>query len=198
MAAAPLLGGYLNHMYGFRSNFLAIAIFVLISFIVCQFFFEETLPKKKIAFSDQKASDRFSKSLHECSLLAITMVISLIFAGYLVFLSISSVLSFWNLESIKCTFPTTKPRSWVLGLSQVLSTRAALKNWVSTHQNHRNELHRLSGLWVVGASLLYPQNAILITSGMVIYTFGANWIQGLYFPEGMEIFPDIKGITASL
>jgi len=33
---------------------------------------------------------------------------------------------------------------------------------------------------------------------MVIYAFGANWIIGLYFPESMEILPDIKGITASL
>ena len=33
---------------------------------------------------------------------------------------------------------------------------------------------------------------------MMLYAFGANWIIGLYFPEGMEILPRIKGITASL
>ena len=33
---------------------------------------------------------------------------------------------------------------------------------------------------------------------MMFYAFGANWIFGLYFPEGMELLPDIKGITASL
>src|SRR5579863_6493421 len=44
MAAAPIIGGYLNLTFGFRSNFLAIGLFVLISLIVCLFFFKETLP----------------------------------------------------------------------------------------------------------------------------------------------------------
>jgi len=48
MAAAPMLGGYLNHAFGFRSNFLAIAIFVLLSFHrVPVLLFEETLAKEK-------------------------------------------------------------------------------------------------------------------------------------------------------
>ena len=47
MAAAPMLGGTLNNAFGFRSNFLAIAIFVLLSFIICMFFFGETLPKER-------------------------------------------------------------------------------------------------------------------------------------------------------
>ena len=33
---------------------------------------------------------------------------------------------------------------------------------------------------------------------MMLYAFGGNWVIGLYFPEGMEILPRIKGITASL
>ena len=32
MAGAPMLGGYLNQTFGFRSNFLAILFFVLVSF----------------------------------------------------------------------------------------------------------------------------------------------------------------------
>jgi len=32
----------------------------------------------------------------------------------------------------------------------------------------------------------------------MLFAFGANWIMGFYYPEGMEILPDIKGVTASL
>ncbi len=39
MALAPLLGGYLNLTFGFRSNFLCIALFVLISLILSICFF---------------------------------------------------------------------------------------------------------------------------------------------------------------
>ena len=53
-------------------------------------------------------------------------------------------------------------------------------------------------LGLVAAVLLAPRNPYLLTVGMVLYAFGANWIIGLYFPEGMEILPHIRGITASL
>ena len=55
MAAAPMIGGFLNQAFGFRSNFLAIAIFVLVSLIVCLFFFGETLPKEKRTSFQSKA-----------------------------------------------------------------------------------------------------------------------------------------------
>jgi DHA1 family bicyclomycin/chloramphenicol resistance-like MFS transporter len=56
----------------------------------------------------------------------------------------------------------------------------------------------LGGLGFALAALIAPRDPYLLTSGMVIYAFGANWIIGLYFPEGMELLPNIKGVTASL
>ncbi len=47
MAGAPMLGGYLNQMYGFRFNFSAIALCVLISFIICLLFFDEPISQEK-------------------------------------------------------------------------------------------------------------------------------------------------------
>lgn len=47
MAGAPMLGGFLNQAYGFRSNFLVIGLFVLVSLGVCLFFFDETLSVEK-------------------------------------------------------------------------------------------------------------------------------------------------------
>jgi MFS transporter, DHA1 family, multidrug resistance protein len=32
----------------------------------------------------------------------------------------------------------------------------------------------------------------------MLYSFGANWVIGIYFPEGMELLPHIKGVMASL
>jgi DHA1 family bicyclomycin/chloramphenicol resistance-like MFS transporter len=33
---------------------------------------------------------------------------------------------------------------------------------------------------------------------MLLYAFGVNWAQGIYFPECMQLLADSKGITASL
>jgi DHA1 family bicyclomycin/chloramphenicol resistance-like MFS transporter len=43
-----------------------------------------------------------------------------------------------------------------------------------------------------------PRDPWSLTAAMLLYAFGANWIIGLYFPEGMEILPRIKGVVASL
>jgi DHA1 family bicyclomycin/chloramphenicol resistance-like MFS transporter len=56
----------------------------------------------------------------------------------------------------------------------------------------------IGGLGHVAAAFIAPTDPYLLTAGMLLYAFGGNWIFGLYFPEGMELLPDIKGITASL
>jgi DHA1 family bicyclomycin/chloramphenicol resistance-like MFS transporter len=56
----------------------------------------------------------------------------------------------------------------------------------------------IGGIGFTVVALLTPQNPYLLTSMMMFYTFGVNWTQGLYFPEGMEILPEIKGVTASV
>ena len=56
MAGAPMLGGYLNYAYGFRSNFIAIAVCVLVSFGICLFFFDgkRCLKKKGPPFRSKR------------------------------------------------------------------------------------------------------------------------------------------------
>ena len=56
----------------------------------------------------------------------------------------------------------------------------------------------LGGIVFAITTALTPQDPYMLTLGMLFFTFGANWTMGLYFAEGMEILPDIKGVTASL
>ena len=200
MAAAPMIGGYLNLTFGFRSNFLTIAIFVLISLTICLFYFDETLPKEKRTSLKAKELIRdFKEALTNLAFWQITLVICLIFAGYIAFLSGSSVLFVVEFGMSKAVFPFIQAAvlgGWVagsLGLKRAITRFGILKI-------------KKSGvaLCVIGAVILAlttiftPRDGYLLTIGMVFYAFGANWIIGLYFPEGMELLPRIKGITASL
>ena len=200
MAAAPMIGGYLNLTFGFRSNFLTIAIFVLISLTICLFYFDETLPQKKRTSLKAKELIRdFKEALTNLAFWQITLVICLIFAGYIAFLSGSSVLFVVEFGMSKAVFPFIQAAvlgGWVagsLGLKRAITRFGILKI-------------KKSGvaLCVIGAVILAlttiftPRDGYLLTIGMVFYAFGANWIIGLYFPEGMELLPRIKGITASL
>lgn len=200
MAMAPMIGGYLNQAFGFRSNFLAIAIFVLLSFIVCMFFFEETLSKEKRAPLQAKAVLRdFKEAFCNLSFWQVTVMISLIFAGYIAFLSGTAILFVVEFGMSKSIFPFIQAAilaGWVIGS---FALNPAIGKWgVLKSKKIGTGLCVIGGLGLTVAALAAPRDPYLLTSGMVLYAFGANWIMGLYFPEGMEILPHIKGVTASL
>src|SRR5690349_593678 len=200
MAAAPMIGGYLNHTFGFRSNFLAIAIFVLLSFVVCGFFFEETLVKEKRSDIQVKSILKdFKQALTSLAFWQVTVVISLLFAGYISFLSGTSVLFVVELGMSKSIFPFIQAAilgAWVAG--SLLLNHFIAKWGVAKVKKTGIIFCVIGGTGHVLAALIMPKDPYFLTCGMLFYAFGANWIIGLYFPEGMEILPNIKGIAASL
>ncbi len=200
MAAAPMIGGYLNHAFGFRSNFLAIAIFVLISFAVCSLFFKETLSKdKRTSFQPRAVLRDFKQAFCSVPFWQLTLATSLLFAGYIAFLSGTSVLFVVELGMSKSLFPFFQAAilgAWLVG-SFVL--KRSIAKWGALNVKKAGViLSALGGLGFGVTALFAPRDPYLLTSGILLYAFGANWIIGLYFPEGMEILPHIKGITASL
>ncbi len=200
MAAAPMLGGYLNHFFGFRSNFLAIALFVLLSLAICLFFFEETLPKeKRTSLKIQVLFKDFKEAFSNLAFWQVTMVISFLFGGYISFLSGTSVLYVVEFGMNKDIFPVIQAAilgAWVAG--SLLLNRFIAKWGIPKVKKTGIILCVIGGLLHVAAALVMPKDPYALTSGMLLYAFGANWIIGLYFPEGMEILPHIKGIAASL
>ncbi len=200
MAAAPMLGGYLNQTFGFRSNFLTIALFVLLSLLICLFFFEETLPKEKRMPLQLKSVLRdFKQAFSNLAFWQLTAVMSLLFAGYIAFLSGTAILFVVDFGMSKKVFPFIQAAilgGWVLG--SLLLSRGISKWGVLKIKRIGTALCVIGGVAVGLTSLIAPTDAYLLTCGMILYAFGANWVIGLYFPEGMEILPHIKGITASL
>jgi DHA1 family bicyclomycin/chloramphenicol resistance-like MFS transporter len=200
MAAAPMIGGYLNQAYGFRSNFLAIALFVLLSFIICLFFFEETLPpEKRIPLRMTTILRDFKLAFTNLPFWQLTAVTSLLFAGYIAFLSGTAILFVVEFGMSKAIFPFVQASvlgGWVAG--SLLLTRSINKWGIPKIKQAGIGLCLIGGIILALATWLTPRDPYLLTAGMVLYALGANWIIGLYFPESMEILPDIKGITASL
>ena len=200
MAAAPMIGGYLNYAFGFRSNFLAIAVFVLASFIICLFFFEETLKAdKRVPFRIKTICSDFKTAFCSLAFWQLTIAVSLLFAGYIAFLSGTAVLFVVEFGMSKTTFPFIQALilgGWVMG-SLVLN-RSIAKWGILRIKRAGIGLCVMGGVAIALVAFFAPRDAYLLTCGMVFYAFGANWIIGLYFPEAMEILPNIKGVTASL
>jgi len=200
MAAAPMLGGYLNHTFGFRSNFLVIALFVLVSLGICLFFYKETLPiEKRSPFRMATIGQDFCQVGFNLKFWQLTIVMSLLFGGYITFLSGTSVLFVVEFGMSPALFPFIQAAilgGWVAGS---LTLNKALQGWGVTRIKKAGTWLCLTGGSVLALiTLTLPQNAYLLTLGMMLYAFGANWMIGLYFPEAMELFPNNKGIAASL
>ncbi len=200
MAAAPLVGGYLNQVYGFRSNFLAIALLVFLSLVVSLFFFDEPLPiANRRPFTLRKILADYKRVCSCTAFWQLTTAMCLMFAGYIVFLSATSVLFMVEFGVSKQAFPwfqATLLAGWLIGS---LTCHRALTIWgARTIKTVGVTLLVTGGLGFALLGTAFPTNPYLMTAMMVAYSFGANWTQGLYFPEGMALLPDIKGITASL
>lgn len=200
MAFAPMLGGYLNNAYGFRSNFIAIAICVLFSLGICLIFFDETLDKQqRVPFQTKKILSNFKKVFLSIPFWQTTLIFSLLFAGYLAFLSVISVLFVLEFGVSKQFLPFFQAALLGAWLVANLLSKTCITIWGALKTKTISTLLvLLGGVGLLLVALLAPQNPYLLTSAMVSYTFGTCWILVLYFPEGMEIFPEIKGITASL
>jgi DHA1 family bicyclomycin/chloramphenicol resistance-like MFS transporter len=141
----------------------------------------------------------FKQAFTHLAFWQVTIVISLLFAGYISFLSGTSVFFVVELGMSKSTFPFIQAAilgAWVAG--SLLLNRFIAKWGVVKVKKAGIILCVIGGVGHVVAALIMPKDPYLLTCGMLFYAFGANWIIGLYFPEGMEILPNIKGIAASL
>jgi|688.fasta_scaffold20971_4 DHA1 family bicyclomycin/chloramphenicol resistance-like MFS transporter len=200
MAGAPVLGGYLNQTFGFRSNFLAITICVVLSFVICLLYFRETLSKENLKpLEIGKIIADFKKVCLSIPFWQTTSIVSLLFAGYIAFLSCISVLFVLEFGISKEALPYCQAAllgAWIIGN---ISFKGSLnKLGMNGVKKIGTGFFGIGGIGLVVVAWLAPESAILSTSAMMLYAFGANWVQGLYFPEGMELFPDIKGITSSV
>jgi DHA1 family bicyclomycin/chloramphenicol resistance-like MFS transporter len=200
MALAPLLGGYLNNTFGFRSNFLAIALFVALSLAVCFLFFEETLEKeKRMPLQIKKVLNDFKEALTCLPFWKLTLGVSFLFAGYIGFLSFTAVLFVVDFGISKKFFPFYQAAILIAWLLGSMTFNRALAKWGAQKlKNSGVAMVVIGGIGFVIASVLFPRHPQLLTLGMLLYSFGCNWIVALYFPESMELLPHIKGVTASL
>lgn len=200
MALAPMLGGYLNCAYGFRSNFLAIALFVLASLAISIFFYDETLPAENRApFQIKKMAKDFKTAFCCLPFWQVTLIASLIFAGYLTFLSGTAVLFVVEFGMKKEVFPFFQAAILGAWLIASLTCSPSISRWgIQKLKQVGILLIVLGGLELGVSTVITPKDPYLLTAGVLLFAFGSNWIISLYFPEGMELLPEIKGVTSSL
>lgn len=200
MAIAPMIGGYLNYHYGFRSNFIAIAIFVLASFVFCLFFLEETHPvEKRHPFRLGSILADFGRAMTCWRFWAPTCMICLIFAGYLTYVSSIAILFVKHLGVDAAVFPYYQAALLMSFVAASLLANRVISKWgVETVKRRGLIMVFLGGSGFVLSTVFTADSPNLFELWMMLFSFGAGWTIGPFFGEGMESLPEIKGITSSL
>jgi len=199
MATAPMLGGYLNYQYGFRANFVAIALCVAASLASAVFVFKESLPaSKRIPLNFKGTVANFKKTLGSGPFWKLTCIISLLFTGYLGFLSTTSILFVVDMGIPKKIFPFLQGSLLVAYVFASLTCNKALEKFgVEKTKKYGLYCILFSSALLIIVTGFYP-NPYALTVAMLPFTFGFMYVQTPYFSDCMNIFPDIKGIVASL
>ena len=200
MAAAPLLGGYLNHRYTFYANFWVITILVCLSLISIMLFFKESLPRPKRTPLDRKVISGNFRTILMCpTFWRLTLMVSLLFAGYIVFLSNASVLFVKAFGLPKTTLPWLQA---TLILSYVCASLfcAILMEKLGIPYLKRLGLGliALTAFFLILTYFFFPTNPYWATGAMLPYAAGFFFLQTPYFGELMDLYPSLKGTAASI
>jgi len=200
MAGAPILGGYLNQMYGFRSNFIAIALCALASFILCVSLLEETHPvEKRKPFDVPSIMGDFFTALRCWGFWAPTLMICCSFAGYLTYVSNISILFVNHMDIDVRIFPLYQTTILLGFVSASLLANRLIDAWgIQTVKKRGLILSFVGGIGFVVSSLFTANSPNIFQIWMTIFAFGAGWMVGPFFVEGMESLPEIKGVVGSL
>lgn len=199
MTLAPMLGSALTLKFGFRANFFAIALSLIPAILAAHFglqssTFPKNSPRPKVKLNDQLAS--ILKSSH---FWGATLMVILLFAGYLQILAGLSILYTPCLDVPFHLFPLHQG-SILLGYLLASLSGSFLLKFMS-----ENTLKRLgiscalaSAIFLIATSYLYPKSPWHITAALTPYAFGFIWAQTIYLKKMMGLFENNKGALSSL
>lgn len=200
IAFAPMIGGWINYQLGYHYNFLFIAALAVMTGLVCFTKLPESLPvEQRKPFVIKEIGTNYLTVLKSSEFWANTIVTTMIFAGYMVFVSNMSLIYVDKLGVSKAHFPFYQFSLLVaFVIASVNSGR--LITWFGL-----NKMRNLGYIVLIASTFFmwampvpWQQDPIIVTAAMVVYSFGAGICIGIFFTRSMEAVPNQTGVSASL
>lgn len=200
MAFAPMIGGWLNHHFGYQYNFFFIAVLSVLSAGACFLKLPETLPdnkRKKLTFGGVLKD--YLVVLQNGQFWVNTLITTLIFAGYMIYVSNMSLVFVNHLGVPETQFPWYQFAILVVFVI-ASESNGRLISWIGT-----DKMKNLGGLLLIISSLMawfapssWQNNPVIVNIFMSIYSAGAGICIGIFFARSMEACPELTGISSSL
>lgn len=197
MAIAPIAGSYLNQQFGWRGNYIIVAIVCVFSWILLILLLSETQHiKQKVHFKDLISN--IVQLLKSTLFLKMSFAPSLLYGAYLSFITSAP---FLYMQTFKLPILL-----YALHQAFIVTAFALISLFSSQILKHigKEKCANLGiGLTVFGTlifltgSLIIP-NAVFTTITVSIFAIGAALFYPVVFSASLEIFPNLKGSATSL
>lgn len=199
MAAAPILGSYLNIHFGWLSTFTTIAVLATVSLIGSWMVIPETLPSEnRNAFSLPGIIKNYGTVLTSFPYMAAACVCYFMFAGLIVFTANLSLIFIdylampkeiygWFQASVPAAFAFFSFLSvWIIGRFGTDKTK------------HTGVIVTLAGASLLMLTAIIQPNPYFICGAMIIFTIGITLAAPIYGMESANVYPDMRGIATGM
>jgi len=199
MAAAPILGSFLNIYFGWQSNFMVIAILATFSLLGSFFFIPETLSSQnRNVFSLPNIVKSYSTVLASFPFMAAASICYLMFAGLIVFTANLSMILIEYLGVSKSSYgfyQASAPGAfalfsflsiWIIGRFGIEKTKRA------------GILTVLVGATLFMLTAILTPSPLLICGSMMVFTAGITLAGPIYGMESANVFPEMRGVATGM
>lgn len=198
MAAAPILGSFLNIYFGWQSTFLLIAMLTTISLVGAFFFTHETLPREERSqLSIPTILSNYTRVLTSFPYMGAAVVCYTLFGALVVFTA--------NLSLIFIDYLGVSKSSY--GFYQAMAPASfALFSFlgIGIIEKYGMNKTKSAGLMTscLGAILLLASsttsNPFFICMAMVILSAGITLAAPIYGIESANVYPEMRGIATGM
>lgn len=193
MAIAPIIGGIISKLIGWRGNYAAVAVICLISWILLFFYLPETRKRKEV-LSFKEGFKSYKALLSSFRFLSAAIVPSLLYTSYIAFVALAPFLYMktFGLNIVDYT----------LHQATIVST-FSLVSLVSGKVVYKLGSKKVIYLGILLSLvspiiMLFITSKYLLTSTMAFYCAGFALLYPIIFAKSIELFPNMKAAASSL
>ncbi len=200
IASAPLLGGYLQHWFGWRANFILMSLYISTGLVVSIFFLAESNKHKTLEnLKPKKIKANLTILFTSRTFIAYAACIFLAYGALLAWITLGPVL----LQNTLGISPVIV--GWIALTGGLIYAVGAFVNGKLLNKYNSNQLLK-AGSWIMLAGsismllffLLGMINVYVILLPLFTFLFGSSMIFPNAYAEALMPFAKIAGITGAI
>ncbi len=197
ISIAPVIGGFINNIVGWRGNYACVALISFISWVLLIFLLPETKINRQIFYLKSILKD-YKNVLLNSEFFGFSVVPSLMYAAYMSFIACASFLytETFGLSLISYAFH----QALIVAFFAITSI---LSDIFIQLLKSRGCVFLGLGLSFAGSillamfSVIAPYSSLLTTLSMCVFSLGFALSYPVIFSVSLEIYPNHKGIASS-